>query len=65
MAIDVCITCFSGVDQQLDVVSGRAVTRMPNTRLFKIEPKINTQMGSGLLNSKYDTRFDNPTYYST
>ena len=44
-------------------VSGRAVTRIPNSRLFVIEPKINKQQPSAVFEAKYDDKFDSRAYY--
>lgn len=58
---DVATTCIAANQQ----ICGRTVSRMPNTALFKTEPKINRQISSAELESKYDTRMDDKTYYST
>lgn len=56
---DVCEKCIAANSQ----ISGRSVTKMPNTVLFKTEPKINRQMTSAQLETKYTGKFDDPTYY--
>ncbi len=44
-------------------VSGRCVTRIPNSRLFTIDPKINTQVPSAVFEAMYEDRFDERAYY--
>lgn len=56
---DCMTTCNSGNPQ----VSGRAVTRIPNSQLFTVEPKINKQQPSAVFETTYDNRFDNRAYY--
>lgn len=56
---DVAGKCISANES----VSGRVVTKMPGTALFKIEPKINRQASTTTLSTKYDDKFDDKGYY--
>ena len=57
---DVATTCISANS----ITSGRAITRMPGTALFTVDPKINKQMTPTQLDTKLDNRFDDVRYYS-
>ncbi len=56
---DVATKCYPNENQ----VSGRAITRMPNTRIFRVTPTITSQYTSDQLDSKYNDRLDHRAYY--
>ncbi len=58
---DVSTTCKSGEPQ----ISGRVVTRTPNSPIYTRDPKINEQAPSAVQETKWTDRFDDKTYYST
>ena len=60
---DAATVCYSGVDNSRTSVSGRTVSRTKNSRTFSTDPKINRQLPSSGLDTKYTTRFDDLHYY--
>jgi hypothetical protein len=59
--MDVADKCVSANN----IVSGRAITRMPGTALFKVEPKIDKSMTTTVMENTWTNRFDDRNYYTT
>ncbi len=58
---DVATTTYSS--GHTPSTSGRAVSKMPGTQVFSIEPKINQQTTASGLENAYTSRFDHLGYY--